>query len=112
MSPEFWKRLAIVSGHAEALATRLLDPEFVRATRGGDVTWSVVSALTCPSVSEPKRTHWPRLRDELFAAEWDLLLRAAGLLSAILCERARQMGRPAIDVGALDRRVIEVANPL
>lgn len=100
------KRLAIVSGHAEALATRLMDAESVGATSGGDVTWSVVTALTCPPVSEPKRTRWPRMRDELFAAEWDLLLCAAGSLSAIYCEYARLMCRKAIDIGALDRRLL------
>jgi hypothetical protein len=47
-----------------------------------------------------------RLRDELFAAEWDLLLCAAGSLSAIVCEYAKQMGRNAIDIGALDLRLL------
>jgi hypothetical protein len=99
------KRLSIVSGHAEALAARLVDPEFVRATGGSDVTWSVVTALACPPVSEPKRNCWPRMRDELFAAGWDLLLCAAGSLSAVLCEHARKAGRTAFDIGALDRRL-------
>jgi glycosyltransferase involved in cell wall biosynthesis/SAM-dependent methyltransferase len=96
------KRLAIVSGHAEALAARLVDPEFVRATGGSEVTWSVVTALGCPPVSEPKRTNWPRMRDELFAVDWELLLCSAGSLSAILCEHARRVRRNSLDVGALD----------
>lgn len=100
------KRLAIVSGHAKTVAARLMDAEFVRATGGGEVTWSVVTALTCPSVSEPKRNHWPRMRDDLFATEWDLLLCAAGSLSTILCEHAKQVGRKAIDVGSLDVRLV------
>lgn len=100
------KRLAIVSGHAEALATRLMDPAFVRSTGGSEVTWSVVTALACPPVSEAKRTHWPRIRDELFSTDWDLLLCSAGSLSAVLCEHARQVGRKAIDIGALDMGII------
>jgi hypothetical protein len=100
------KRLAIVTGHAEALAARLTESEFVRDTGGGEVTWSVVTALTCPSVNEPKRNHWPRMREELFAAEWDLLLCAAGSLSAIFGEQARQRGRNALDVGAFDRVLV------
>ncbi|GIX05063.1 MAG: hypothetical protein KatS3mg114_0932 [Planctomycetaceae bacterium] len=99
------KRLAIVSGHAEALAARLVDPEFVRATGGGEVTWSVVTALSCPPVSEPKRTHWRRLREELFATEWELLVCAAGSLSAILCEQARMAGRNGVDIGSIDTRI-------
>jgi hypothetical protein len=69
------------------------------------VTWSIATTLTCPPVQEPKRIHWPRIRDELFAAEWDLLLCAAGSLSALLCEYARQACRKALDIGALDRRL-------
>jgi len=42
------------------------------------------------------------MRDGLFAAEWDLILWSAGLLSAILCEHARQLRRMAIDIGSLD----------
>lgn len=68
------KRLAIVSGNAGSLAIRLMDVDFIRATGGGEVTWSAATVLTCPPSSEPKRTHWTRLRDELFATECDLLL--------------------------------------
>lgn len=100
------KRLAIVSGHAEALAARLMDAEFVRATGGREVTWSVVSALTFLPVSEPKRHYWPRMRGELFATEWDLLLCSAGSLSALLCEHARQVGRNGLDIGAVDRQLL------
>lgn len=100
------KRLAIVSGQAEAMVARLMDAEFVRASDGGDVTWSVATSIICPPVNEPKRTHWPRLRDELFDADWDLLLCSAGSLSAILCERARQAGRKALDIGSLDQRLL------
>lgn len=46
------------------------------------------------------------MRDGLFATEWDLLLCAAGSLSAILCEHARQSGRMALDIGALDQQLL------
>ncbi len=76
------KRLAIVSGHGEAMAARSMDAEFVRINGGGDVTWSVATSITCPPVNELKRADWPRMRDKLFANEWDLLLCSAGSLSA------------------------------
>ncbi len=97
------KRLASVSGHADEFAARLIDPEFVRATGGGGVTWSIATRITCPDKTVAKREFWNRLREELFAAEWDLLLCSAGSLSAVICEAARQQGRKAIDVGQLDR---------
>jgi hypothetical protein len=50
--------------------------------------------------------HWPRIRDELLAAKWDLLLCSAGTLSAILCEHGRQIGRKALDMGAFDDGII------
>lgn len=53
-----------------------------------------------------KRSHWPRMRDELSAAEWDLLLCSAGSLSALLCERARQAGRKALDIGAFGQTLL------
>ncbi|MFV0443967.1 MAG: hypothetical protein ACK5Q5_10390 [Planctomycetaceae bacterium] len=96
------KRLAIVSGQAEAVAARLMDPEFVRSTDGNDANWTIATTVTCPPLNQPKHTHWSRMRDELFAAEWDLLLCSSGGLSAVICEVARQRGRRAIDVGALD----------
>ncbi len=104
------KRLAIVSGHADDVAVRLVDSEFVKATGGGDVRWSVATKITCPDKTVAKREFWRRLRDELFAAEWDLLLCSAGSLSAVICEAARQRGRRAIDVGQLgqlDQRVVK-----
>jgi hypothetical protein len=97
------KRLAIVSNQADGVAARLMDESFVRANGGSSVRWSVESRAFCPDKSARKRDHWPRMRDELFAAEWDLLLCSAGSLSAILCEHARQAGRKALDVGALDQ---------
>lgn len=100
------KRLAIIGGQATSLAHRLADAEFVRTTGGSDVTWSIATTIMCPSVNEPKRTHWPRIRDELFSADWDLLLCSAGSLSAILCDHARQAGRAALDVGALDTKML------
>jgi hypothetical protein len=66
----------------------------------------VQTALACPPVSEPKHTNWPRIRDELFATDWDLLLCSAGSLSAILCEHARKAGRKALDLGALDSDIV------
>ncbi|WP_417848838.1 glycosyltransferase [Thalassoglobus sp.] len=96
------KQLAIVSGHADELATRILDEAFVRASGGSDVTWSVAAKVQCPDKSVPKRRHRQRIEDELFSADWDLLLCSAGSLSAILCEHTRQAGRKAIDIGALD----------
>jgi hypothetical protein len=100
------KRLAVVSGQADALAGRLMDPEFVRATGGGEVSWSIEKALTCPPVSESKLSNLPKLSEELFSSDWDLLLCSAGSLSAIVCEHARKAGRKAIDIGALDAAII------
>ena len=97
------KRLAIVSGYADGFAARLLDPQFVKATGGGEVTWSVTTKITCPDKTVAKREFWHQVRDELFAAEWDLLLCSAGSLSAVICEMARQHGRTAIDVGSIDQ---------
>ncbi len=96
------KRLAIVSGQAEAVAARLMDPTFARSTGGKDITWSIATTVTCPPLNQPKHTHWPRMRDDLFATDWDLLLCAAGSLSAILCECTRQARRKAIDIGSTD----------
>ena len=97
------KRLAIVSGHADEFAARLVDAEFVKATGGGEITWSVPTKIMCPDKTVARREFWPRVRDELFAAEWDLLLCSAGSLSAVICETARQRRRRAIDVGSLDQ---------
>lgn len=52
--------------------------------------------------SAPKRDQWPRMRNELFAADWDMLLCSAGLLSALLRDQARIMASKAIDTGSLD----------
>ena len=90
-------------GMGEPNATWLVDPEFVKATGGGEVTWSAAAKITCPDKTVAKREFWSRVRDELFAEEWDLLLCSAGSLSAVICEAARQQGRKAIDVGQLDR---------
>lgn len=100
------KQLAIVSGQAEAMEARLMDAKFVRATEGSEVTWSVATTITCPPISEPKRTHWPRMRDELFATKWDMLLCAAGSLSPLFCDHAQKSGRMAIDIGALDSKIV------
>ena len=97
------KRLAIVSGHAEEFAEVLVDSEFVEASGGGEVTWSVTTKITCPDKTVAKRESWHWVRNDLFAEEWDLLLCSAGSLSAVSCEAARQRGRRAIDVGSLDR---------
>jgi len=97
------KRLVIVSGHADALAAKLMDTEFVRATGGGEVSWSIDTVLSGPPVGEPKLSHWSQLRDQLFASDWDLLLCSGGSLSAIVCEHARKAGRKAIDIGSLDQ---------
>jgi hypothetical protein len=96
------KRLAIVSGHAEAFAARLMDPDFVRTTGGSEITWSIATKVNCPSVHEAKRGHWPRMRDNLLSGNWDLLLCSAGALSAILCDNAKSIGRNVLDIGALD----------
>jgi hypothetical protein len=100
------KRLAIVSGHADEVAARLTDKSFVQAHGGEEITWSVAARVACPPKSISKRDHWPRMRDELFAAEWDLLLCSAGSLSALLCEHARRTGRKGIDLGALDAKLL------
>ena len=96
------KRLAIVSGYADEFTARLVNPEFVKATGGGEVTWSIATKIICPDKRVAKRESWHRLRDEVFAAEWDLLLCSAGSLSAMICEAARQRGHKAIDVGSSD----------
>lgn len=44
------------------------------------------------------------MRDELVAADWDLVLCSAGSLSAIVCEHTRQAARSAVDIGAIDVR--------
>jgi hypothetical protein len=45
------------------------------------------------------------MRDGLFTSDWDLLLCSAGSLSAVLCDRAMQVGRKAIDMGAIDTQL-------
>ncbi len=54
-------------------------------------------------VAELKRANWSRIRDELFAAEWNLLLWAAGSLSDVVCHHTMQVWRTAVDVGSRDR---------
>ena len=98
------KRLAIISGHADEFGAQLVDAEFVEATGGGEITRSVATKITCSDKTGAKRGFWSRVRGELFVAEWDLLLCSAGSLSAVICETARQRGRRAIDVGALDHQ--------
>lgn len=98
------KRLAIVSGHADAFAARLMDPEFVRTTGGGEITWSIATKIMCPAIHEPKKNNWQWMIDRLFAVQWDILLCAAGSLSAVFCNRATLSERNAIDVGAIDVR--------
>lgn len=96
------KRLAIVSGHADSFAARLMNPEFVWGTGGGEITWTIETEITCPTVHEPKRSQLPRIRDQQLSTQWDLLLSSAGALSAVLCEQARILGRKALDVGWID----------
>ena len=103
------KRLAIVSGHADAFAARLVDPDFVTATGGDDIAWSIASKITCPDKTVAKREFWHRVRDELFVAEWDLLLCSAGSLSTVLCEASRQQTRAALDVGSIDATMSRLA---
>ena len=103
------KRLTIVSGHADEFAARLIDPEFVKATGGDDITWSVAARITCPDKTVAKREFWHRVRDELFAAEWDLLLCSAGSLSAVICEASRQQTRAALDVGSIGATMSRLA---
>ena len=79
------KRLAIVSGQADEFGAQLVDPEFAEATGGGEVTWSVTTKIKCSDKTVAKQEFWNRVRDELFAAEWDLLLCSAGSLSAVTC---------------------------
>lgn len=83
------KRLAIVSSRADEVAARLTDKFVVRANGVQAFRWSVKARVFCPNTSVPKRDHWPRMRDELFAAEWDLLLCSAGSLSSLLCDHTR-----------------------
>jgi hypothetical protein len=101
----FWpllegRRLAIVGCHVGALAERLMDRQFVTAN-GGRVTWTVAATIPSPPWRQTKWPHWPRIREELERTDWDLLLAAAGTLSALTCDHARKLGRKALDVGAL-----------
>ena len=100
------KRLAIISGHADAFSARLMDPNFVRSTGGGEITWTIATKVTCPPVHEPKHRHWPSMRDELFSPIWDLLLCSAGSLSSVLCDQALRMGRKSLDTGSIDQQLL------
>ncbi len=73
------------------------------------VTRSIAAKITCPDKTVAKREFWHRVRDELFVAEWDLLLCSAGSLSAVICEMARQQSRAAIDVGSIDATMSRLA---
>lgn len=95
------RRLAIVSNIAQQVAAKLLDRDFVSRNEGA-VSWSIGPTVSCPPVSVPKADHLSRILDELSSDEWDLLVCAAGGLSAILCEHAKRIGRKAIDIGAFD----------
>lgn len=64
------KRLAIVSGHADSFAARLMNPEFVWGTGGGEITWTIETEITCPTVHEPKRSQLPRIRDQQLSTQW------------------------------------------
>jgi hypothetical protein len=94
---------------ADEFASRLLDPELVKATGGAEATWSVATKITCPDKTVAKREFWHRLRDELFDPEWDLLLCSAGSLSTVLCEASRQQTRAALDVGSIDATMSRIA---
>lgn len=80
-----------------------------------DESWNRTTPAACNDSAtnaphplvDPMHSHWPRMRDELSAADWDLLLCSAGTLSAILCEHACQAGRKALDLGACDERFFE-----
>ncbi len=70
-----------------------------------------------PRRSTPKRFQ-PGIRqlqdcrkdtNELFDAEWDLLVCSAGSLSAVICEMVRQQSRAAIDVGSIDATMSRLA---
>ena len=95
------KRLAVVGDHAAEFAKILMDEHFVRRTGGAAVQWNVATALTSPDETVAKNGHWRSLDHELRSSDWDLLLCAAGGLSIILCDRACQMGRKALDIGHL-----------
>lgn len=99
------KRLTIVRGQADELAARLLDAGFVRATDGGEISWTVASNVGCPPVYEPKRHQWRQTRDDLFAADCDRRMRSAGSLSAVRREVARNARRSGRDIGSLDTRL-------
>lgn len=95
MPPELWngQRLAVVNERHHELA----------AAVGAHV------AVWCPGLQKPKCPELPRIMDELFSRDWDLLLCAAGGLSTILCERAKLAGRKAFDIGQLANKLIEGA---
>jgi len=75
----------------------------VKATGRAEITWSIATKIICPDRTVAKREFWNRVRDELFAEEWDLLLCSAGSLSAVICEAVRRNNRKSVDLGAFDR---------
>ena len=81
----------------------------MKDTEGGEISWSIATKITCPDKTVAEREFWNRVRDELFVAEWALLLCSTGSLSAVICEAARQMGQTSLDVGSLD---CDVRHPL
>lgn len=90
------KRLAIVGGLADQLASRFI-------LNG----WEVVLALKSPSIYEPKAPVADQLTDALLSNDrWDLLLCAAGGLSSILCHRVKRAGRKGFDIGQNDHKII------
>ena len=100
------KRLAIVSGHADAFAARLMAPDFVRANGGTEITWNIETKVKCAPVHEAKRRDMPDMQNELFTSQWDLLPCSAGSLSAILADSSNKAGRFSLDIGSLDLKFL------
>lgn len=97
----FWpmlagKKLAVVGGQAKQLAAAL-------RANGCDVR----AIITTPRTEQPKAAAWAAIVNRMEqAGDWSHLVCAAGGLSVLIGERARQMGRRAIDIGQLAGRLI------
>lgn len=96
------RKIAIVGGHAERLKERLLNPAFVAASGGAEISWTIPHTLTCPPLTLPKAPAYFQLCDQLGSTDWDLLLCSAGGLAILLCDFAQRIGRNALDIGSLD----------
>ena len=108
---EWWpmlahRKIALIGGHTERLKSRLMDPEFVAASGGDEISWTIPVTLPCPPKGTPKSGAYFELCDQLGSTEWDLLLCSAGGLAVLLCDFAQRLGRNALDIGAMDVQLL------